>query len=183
MLWTFSLVQFTVPNRVYNSDKHPASVLRLEQLSMSKRSKRPSVTHCVPFISLSTAKHDGSVQFILTLGSIPVRPSGPPRGSFLLMPCVSPPLCEPGENYRPDTYETGLHTYACYWGRGVGLYGAEREIACWPDSGLKLFKYAWGPGVVALGHSSKCMIICMLSVITKRLACLLGCVSWHGGYL
>ncbi len=80
------------------------------------------------------------------------------------MPCVLSPLSETGENDGPDTYETVLHTYACHWGRaGVGPYGVKREIACWP--GLELFKYAWGPSVVALGHSSKCMV----SVIMKRL--------------
>lgn len=100
---------------------------------------------------------------------IPVRASGPLWGSSLLMPCVSSALSETGENDGPDTYETALHTYACW--------GMELEIACRPDTGLELFKYAWGPGVVALGHSSKCIFICMLSVIMKT-ACVIFHVWW-----
>ncbi len=121
------------------------------------------------FISLSLTKHDGSLQFVLTLVYSCETVWPPVR----VIPLDAMRVIAPQWNRRKwwTWYIWNSASYICMplSRAGVGPYGVEREIACWPDTGLELFKYAWGPSVVALGHSSKCIFICMVSVIMKRL--------------
>ncbi len=61
------------------------------------------------FISLSLTKHDGSLQFVLTL-VYSCETVWPPVRVIPLDAMRVIALSETGENDGPDTYETVLHT-------------------------------------------------------------------------